>query len=42
MPIKTTPDIITLPVLALRGLVCFPGMIMHFDVGRKISIKALH
>ena len=41
MPIKTTPDIITLPVLALRGLVCFPGMVMHFDVGRKISIKAL-
>lgn len=42
MPIKTTPDIKTLPVLALRGLVLFPGMIMHFDVGRVISLNALH
>lgn len=31
-----------LPVLALRGLVIFPGMLMHFDVGRKKSINALN
>lgn len=30
-----------LPVLALRGLVLFPGMMLHFDVGRKKSILAL-
>ncbi len=31
-----------LPTLALRGLVCFPGVMLHFDVGRKKSIKALN
>ncbi|MBQ7106441.1 MAG: endopeptidase La [Clostridia bacterium] len=41
MPITTTPDVQKLPVLALRGLVSFPGMMMHFEVGRKISLKAL-
>ena len=30
-----------LPVLPLRGLVVFPEMILHFDVGRKKSIAAL-
>ena len=30
-----------LPVLALRGLVLFPGMMLHFDVGRKKSVLAL-
>lgn len=30
-----------LPIVALRGLVVFPGMSLHFDVGRKKSIKAL-
>ncbi len=30
-----------LPALALRGLVCFPGVMLHFDVGRKKSIKAI-
>lgn len=29
------------PILALRGLVLFPGMTLHFDVGRKASIKAI-
>lgn len=29
------------PVLALRGLVCFPNMMLTFDVGRKKSIKAV-
>ncbi len=32
---------IQLPVLALRGLVIFPGMLLQFDVGRKKSILAL-
>lgn len=31
-----------LPVLALRGLVLFPRVLMHFDVGRKKSINALN
>lgn len=29
-----------LPVLAVRGLVVFPGMIVQFDIGRKKSILA--
>ncbi len=32
---------ISIPVLALRGLVIFPGMLLQFDVGRKKSILAL-
>lgn len=30
-----------MPVLALRGLTVFPGMTMHFDVGRETSIRAV-
>lgn len=30
-----------IPMLALRGLSVFPEMIIHFDVGRKKSIKAI-
>lgn len=30
-----------LPTVALRGLVVFPGMFIHFDVGREKSINAL-
>lgn len=30
-----------LPVLPLRGLVAFPRMLIHFDVGRTMSIRAL-
>ena len=30
-----------LPVLPLRGLTAFPNMIVHFDVGRMMSIRAL-
>ena len=30
-----------MPVVALRGIVVFPGMNLHFDVGRKKSIEAL-
>ena len=32
---------VTMPVLALRGLTIFPNMLLHFDVGRGASIKAL-
>ena len=30
-----------LPVLPLRGLTAFPRMLIHFDVGRSMSIRAL-
>lgn len=30
-----------LPVLPLRGLTAFPEMLIHFDVGRVMSVKAL-
>ena len=36
-----TPNIVELPVLALKGLVVFPDMILHFDVGRKRSKAAV-
>ena len=32
---------VRMPMLALRGLVLFPNMILHFDVGREKSIAAL-
>ncbi|MGN0523695.1 MAG: endopeptidase La [Eubacterium sp.] len=34
-------DFIEIPVIPLRGLVVFPNMSLHFDVGRKKSISAL-
>ncbi|MEL7623339.1 MAG: endopeptidase La [Clostridiales bacterium] len=30
-----------LPLLPLRGIIVYPGMMMHLDVGREKSIKAL-
>lgn len=38
----TQKKVITLPVLAMRGLVLFPKMVLHFDVGRESSILALN
>ena len=38
MPKKKTQR---LPVLPLRGLMVFPHMVLHFDVGRKRSLSAL-
>ncbi|MGN8897400.1 endopeptidase La [Flavonifractor sp. HCP28S3_F3] len=32
---------VIMPALALRGLTIFPNMLLHFDVGRESSIKAL-
>lgn len=34
-------DDFTLPTVALRGLVVFPEMTLHFDIGRKQSISAV-
>jgi ATP-dependent Lon protease len=31
----------TLPLIPLRGMSVFPGMVVHFDVGREKSVKAL-
>lgn len=32
---------VAVPILALRGLTMFPHMLLHFDVARKSSVKAL-
>lgn len=36
---KTSNEII--PAISLRGLVVFPSMVLHFDVGRERSVNAL-
>ncbi|MGO5029675.1 endopeptidase La [Candidatus Agathobaculum pullicola] len=38
---RTRAELKRLPVLPLRGLTAFPNMIIHFDVGRLMSIRAL-
>ena len=38
---KRKDDIKRLPLLPLRGLSIFPYMVLHFDVGREKSIRAL-
>ncbi|MGI6265195.1 MAG: endopeptidase La [Acutalibacteraceae bacterium] len=43
MPIrKRAARVNTLPTLALRGIVPFPGVMMHLDVGRPQSLAALN
>ncbi|MCC8182960.1 MAG: LON peptidase substrate-binding domain-containing protein, partial [Clostridiales bacterium] len=37
----TIEEGLVLPTLALRGLTIFPNMLVHFDVGRQTSMKAL-
>lgn len=37
----TTLTYNNMPIIALRGLVVFPKMVLHFDVGREKSIRAL-
>lgn len=32
----------TMPMLVLRGVVVFPGMLLHFDVGRNKSVAAIN
>ena len=39
MPRKKT--LLSMPVLPLRGMMVFPRMVIHFDVGRSKSIAAL-
>lgn len=39
--LKIEDGTVTLPCVALRGLVIFPHDVMHFDVGRTISVKAM-
>jgi len=34
-------NIVVYPVLALRGMPVFPHSVVHFDVGRDISVKAI-
>lgn len=38
---KNYDNYIDMPVVPLRGLVVFPEMVLHFDVGRKKSIAAI-
>ena len=38
---KQPAEIVTMPMIAMRGIVLFPNMLLHFDVGRKKSIAAL-
>ena len=38
---KRHTEPVSLPMLPLRGLMVFPHMVLHFDVGRKKSIAAL-
>jgi len=38
---KEETEITRLPVLPLRGLAAFPNMLIHFDVGRIMSMRAL-
>jgi hypothetical protein len=38
---KKKATTVTLPVLALRGMMVFPHMVLHFDVGRAKSVASL-
>ena len=39
---KQTKGLLKLPVLAMRGMVLFPQMVLHFEVGRDKSVFALN
>ncbi|MDY3014832.1 MAG: endopeptidase La [Evtepia sp.] len=41
MPEEEKTNRQTIPALALRGLAVYPKMLIHFDVGREMSINAL-
>ncbi len=41
MQIPQFPRTVKLPTVALRGIVAFPGMPIHFEAGRKSTINAL-
>jgi ATP-dependent Lon protease len=38
---RMSNELKTIPLLPLRGLLVFPSMVLHIDVGRERSIKAL-
>lgn len=42
MNYEPNQNLTEMPAMALRGLTVFPGMVIHFDVGRKASINALN
>ena len=39
-PIERTTQ--NMPMVAMRGVVIFPKMVMHFDVARDASIQAVN
>ena len=39
--LNSTENIMELPIIPLRGLVVFPDMVLHFDVGRRKSVEAV-
>ena len=39
---ENTNNVFNLPVLPLRGLVIYPNMVVHLDVGRAKSIKVIN
>ncbi|MBE5783021.1 MAG: endopeptidase La [Clostridiales bacterium] len=41
MPKKKAKQVMRLPLIPLRGLMVFPHMVLHFDVGRARSVAAL-
>ena len=41
MPRGKKTETLHMPILALRGLMVFPHMVLHFDVGRDKSVAAL-
>ena len=41
MPKKKSKKTLHLPMIPLRGLMVFPHMVLHFDVGRARSVSAL-
>jgi len=41
MPVNNDKNLQIMPALPMRGLVIFPHMILHFDVGREKSVDAL-
>lgn len=38
---KQEHEIVAMPALALRAITVFPNLLLHFDVGREFSIRAL-
>jgi len=41
MSIEGKKTVVSLPAVAMRGIVMFPSMTLHFDVGREKSIRAI-